>query len=194
MKRILFLLWFFSFVGWAAPEPADPQLVQMINEGRDEENTLKPEQIRVVHPASFPEVTMVGFVVGSNDCILGQAVVEGKLVGPTEACGIALRNRGWVEATGAQKVELAMQWLSEAQLAFGDKILQEKPEGFGDRNVHFRAPETLATLTGSVRVLLWIESPPGVVPGRRFRRALYWFGKDGRMLRSSIVDTFDMAP
>ena len=192
MKRILFLLWAFSYCGWAAPELPDAKTLQLVNQGREENQMLKTEQVRVIHPTSFPEVTMIGFIVGTNDCMVGQALVDGQLVGISEACGIALRSRGWEAALGPQKIALALQWLEEAQLGFGDTIVKVKPEGFGDRNVRFRAPETLATLTGSVRVLAWIESPEGSSARRRFRRALYWFGKDGRMMRSTIVDTFDL--
>jgi hypothetical protein len=194
VKRIVFILWAFSFFVWAAPEPPDGNVMQLVNQGREEGQQLKADQVRVVHPPAFPEVTMVGFLAGSNDCLLGQAIVDDKLVGVAEACGIAMRSRGWEAAPGPQKIALAMQWLEEAQLGFGDTIVKEKPPGFGDRSVGFRAPETLATLSGSVRVLVWIEAPRSATAtsSRRFRRTLYWFGKDGRLLRSSVVDTFEV--
>lgn len=171
----------------------DAKTLQLVNQGREEGQLLKADSIRVVHPASFPEVTLIGFIVGINDCLLGQAVVDNQLVGTVEACGIALRSRGWEQAQGPQKIALAMQWLEEAQLGFGDRLVLVKPERFGDASVHFRAPETLATLTGSVRVLVWVESPPGSAPIRRFRRVLYWFGKDGRLVRSKVMETFELA-
>lgn len=192
MKRTLFLLWAFSLVGLAAPELPDAKLMTLLNQGREDNQILKAEQVRVVRPPSFPEVTVVGFVVGANDCMAGQALVDNALVGLIEACGIALRARGWEQAAGPQKIALAMQWLEEAQLGFGDTIVKVKPEGFGSREVRFSAPETLATLTGAVRVQVWIESPPGPTANRHFRRVLYWFGKDGRLLRSRVLDTYDM--
>jgi len=170
----------------------DAATLQKLNEGREEDKFLKADQVRLMTPSKFPEVTLVGFLVGPNECIVGKAIVEGKLISPGEACGIALRKRGWEQATGPAKIALATEWLEDAQLGFGERLVKSKPEGFNGKEALYSPVEALATLSGSVRIMAWIEYPPSPSPGRRFRRSLFWFGKDGRISRIRVLETLEL--
>jgi len=192
VKRFVFLLWAFSLAVWAAPELPDSKLMEMINVGREEGHLLTSDKVRVVHPADFPEVTVVGFLSGPNECLVGKALLDNKLVSPAEACGLVLRAHGWEGADGPARVALALQWLEQAQLGFGESILRSRPLHFGDKWTPYTPLDTLANLSGSVRVVCWVEKPPNGEPRRRFHKNLYWFGKDGRMLRAKVLDTFEL--
>lgn len=191
--RVFLLFCLFSFnLAWSQPVPPDARTLELINQGREEEQWLKAEQIRVVRPQAFPDLLVIGFLAGENDCLVGQVVVNNQAVVPSEACGIALRAQGWEQLQGPQKIELATKWLEQVQFAFGEQIQQVRPYGFSERLAHFHPPETLATLTGSVRITCWVSEPQGKSTARLFRRVLYWFGRDGRLLRSKIMDRVEI--
>lgn len=196
MKKIVLILWAFSLIACASPniELPDPALLEMINAGRDEKSLLKADQIRVIHPPDFPEVTLIAYVVGTNDLLLGSALMNSKIMTPNEACGLALKAKGWEQAEGQQKIALAMQWLEQAQLGFGETIVKTKPPHFGTNWVKWSDPETLANLSGSVRIIAWIESRPTGASSRRFHKNVFWFSKEGFLLRSKVVETFELDP
>lgn len=170
----------------------DPATLELINAGRDEKQLLKSDQVRVIHPADFPEVTLVAFVVGSNDLLLGSAIVNNKIMTPNEACGLALRAKGWEQADGPQKIALAMLWLEEGQLGFGETIVKTKPPHFGTNWIKWSDPETLANLSGSVRIIAWIENRPNGSGTRRFHKNVFWFSKEGFLMRSKVVETYEL--
>lgn len=176
----------------AAPEAPTPAILQMLNEGRPEEQMLKPEDVRISHPADFPEATLVGFLSGPNACLLGRVIVENKALSPGEATGVLLRQRGWETADGPEKSRLAMLWLRQGLLGFGDEVLEKKPAGFGDAETRFQPPDVLCTLSGAVRITTWIEEPPGPSSQRYFRHSLYWFARNGDLVRSKIMERFEM--
>ncbi len=169
----------------------DPSLLELINAGRDEKEVLKADQVRVLHPPDFPDVTLVAYVVGSNDLLLGSAVMNNKMMTPNEACGLAMKAKGWEQAEGPQKIALAMQWLEQAQLGFGEAIVKTRPPHFGTNWIKWSDPETLANLSGSVRIVAWIESRPGAGP-RRFHKNVFWFSKEGFLLRSKVLETYEL--
>ena len=196
MKRFLiaatFSLTVFG-VALAAPEKPGPAVLQLLNEGRPEEQHLKADQVRLVQPADFPEATLVGFLSGSNTCLLGKVIVENRAMSPNEATGILLRRRGWENADSKEKSRLAMLWLRQGLLAFGDQVVEKKPDGFGDAETRFREPEVQCTLSGAVRITAWIEEPQGSSSERYFRRGLYWFAKNGDLVRSKVLERFQVA-
>jgi hypothetical protein len=177
---------------WAAPERPDPTVLQLINQDRPDDQQVKADQVRVVRPASFPEVTLVGFLVGTNECLLGSAVIGNQPMTPAEASGVALRQRGWETADNKEKTRLSLLWVQEALLGFGETMLDKKPEGFGGRDVRFKEPEVLCTMSGAVRVIVWLEEPPSGNNSRHFRRNLYWFDKAGHMIRGRILERYEM--
>lgn len=184
-----------SLVAVAAPvTPADPATLLLVNEGRDDDQKLKPEQVKIVQAPEFEEATLVGYMAGTNSCLLGSVVIQGKLLNPKDACGALLRKRGWETAAEDEKKRLAFLWLEHAQFAFGEKVVVEKPEGWVDREARFRAPEFTPTLSGSARALVWVEEAPGMSSSRNFRRMLYWFASDGRLVRSKVVERFQTSP
>jgi hypothetical protein len=193
VKRLLFLFVALSWA-WAQPQPSQPdaKLLELVNQGREEEHKVKADQVVVLRPASFEKVLVVGFLVGQNQALLGKVMVGDQLLSPGEACGLALRAKGWEAANGAQRSALAMQWLEEVQLAFGEKVLKSKPGGFMDRDGRFHAPELTPNLNGTLRVILWLEEPLVGPDYRRIRRNLYWFGKDGRLLKARVLETQDL--
>lgn len=193
MKRFLLGLCLFAAVpACAVPEKPAPAVLQLINVGRPEEQHLTADQVRVVQPESFPEATLVGFMAGPNECLLGRVIIEGKPLTPGEASGILLRKRGWETVDANEKSRLAMLWVQDGLLAFGEKIVAKKPDGFGDKEVKFREPEVQCAMSGAVRVLVWIEEPIGPNSGRQFRRNLYWFSKEGAMVRARVTERFEL--
>jgi len=183
------------WLAWAAPvTPPDPVTLQLVNEGRDDEQKLKPEQVKIVHAPEFEEATLVGYMAGPSSCLLGSVVLDGKLFAPKDACGVLLRKRGWETAAEDEKRRLAFLWLEHAQFAFGEKVVSEKPEGWVDRESRFKKPEFTSTLSGSARALVWVEEAPGMSSSRNFRRMLYWFASDGRLVRSKVVEHFQTNP
>lgn len=166
--------------------------MEKINAGRDEKQLLKADQVRVLKPADFPEVSLIGYVIGQGDCMIGSALVDNKLVTPGEACGVALRAHGWEQANSEGKIALALQWLEGAQFGFGETLLQKRPLHFGTNWVKWSNLETLANESGSVRVVGWVELRPTPDSPRRFHKKLYWFAKDGNLLRSRILETYEM--
>lgn len=196
MKKIL---WAFCLtaaiaatLAWANPEPPDLALLEKLNAGRDEKQLLKADQVRVLKPAEFPEVALIGFVIGQGDCLIGSALVDNKLVTPGEACGVALRAHGWEQADGTGKIALAMQWLEQAQFGFGETMIKKRPPHFGSNWVKWSNPDTLANDSGSVRIVAWVELRPTPEAPRRFNKKLYWFSKEGNLLRSRILETYEM--
>lgn len=192
MKKILWAFCLTAAIAWAAPEPPDAALLEKLNAGRDEKQLLKANQVRVLKPAEFPEVSLIGFVIGQGDCLIGSALVDNKLVTPGEACGVALRAHGWEQADGPGKIALAMQWLEQAQLGFGETLVKTRPPHFGTNWVKWSNPDTLANLSGSVRIIVWVEMRPAPEAPRRFHKKLYWFSKEGNMQRSRILETYEM--
>lgn len=194
MKKILwaFCLFLTTTLGWANPEPPDAALLEKINAGRDEKQLLKADQVRVLRPAEFPEVALIGFVIGQGDCIIGSALVDNKLVTPGEACGVALRAHGWEQADGNGKIALARQWLDQAQFGFGETLVEKRPLHFGSNWIKWTNPDTLANPSGSVRIVGWVELRPQPDSPRRFHKKLYWFGKEGNLLRARILETYEM--
>jgi hypothetical protein len=193
VKRLLFgLCLLLSVPVGAAPEKPAPALLQLINEGRPDEQNVTSDQVRVIQPESFPEATLVGFMAGSNECLLGRVIIEGKSLTPGEAAGVLLRKRGWESADATEKSRLAMLWVQDGLLAFGEKIVTKKPEGFGDKDVKFREPEVQCALSGAVRVLVWVEEPLGPSSGRQYRRNLYWFSKEGAVVRARVTERFEL--
>lgn len=184
-----------SLLAGAAPvTPPDSITLQLVNEGRNDEQKLKADQLKVVQTPEFEEAILVGYMAGTNSCLLGSVVIQGKLLSPKDACGALLRKRGWETAAEEEKRRLAFLWLEHAQFAFGEKIVSEKPEGWVDREARFRAPEFTATMSGSARALVWVEEAPGLSSSRNFRRMLYWFASDGRLSRSKVVERFQTSP
>lgn len=179
-------------LAWAAPEPPDPTLLEKLNVGRDEKQLLKADQVRVLKPEGFPEVSLIGFLVSQGDCLVGSALVDNKLVTPGEACGVALRAHGWEQADGPGKIALATQWLEQAQFGFGEAMVKKRPPHFGTNWVKWSNPETLANLSGSVRIITWVELRPTPEAPRRFHKKLYWFSKEGALQRSRILETYEM--
>lgn len=167
-------------------------MLKLLNAGRAEEQQLKADQVRVVQPEAFPEVTLVGFLTGSNSCLIGRAIVDGKSVLPGEACGIVMRKHGWEAAKGEQRGQLALSWVRDALTAFGEQLVTTRPKAWRSHNPDFAAPESLCTLTGEVRLNVWLEQAPGQTESRQFRRQLYWFGPDGSLVRSRVLDTFEL--
>lgn len=193
MKRLLFCFAWLSLTwAWAQPTPADPKILEIVNRDRDDEHKLKAGQVCVLHPASFEKVLAVGFLVGQNQALLGKILIDDQLLSPGEGCGLALRAKGWESATAAQRSTLAMQWVEEVQLGFGERILTKKPPGFMDRDGRFHAPEVTPTLSGALRVVVWLEEPLMGPDYRRIRRNLYWFGKDGRMTKARVLESQDL--
>lgn len=172
----------------------DPALLELINAGRDDKQVLKSDQVRVIHPPDFPDVTLVAYVVGSNDLLLGSAIVNNKVMTPNEACGLALKAKGWEQADGQQRVNLAMLWLEQAQLGFGETLVKTKPPRFGTNWVKWSDPETLANLSGSVRIIAWIEARNNGSSTRRFHKNVFWFSKEGFLMRSKVVETYELEP
>lgn len=197
MPLLRLSLWVILLCHLAAADPVkvpDAATLQLINEGRDGGSVVKAEQVRLLTPVDFPEATLVGFVSGSTQCLLGAVIVDGQLLNPREASGVLLRKRGWESASAEEKKRLAFGWLVQCQFGFGETMLERKPSGWPERDSRFREPEFLPTLTGSARVLTWVEDPPGLSTSRSFRRMMYWFGSDGRLLRAKVVDHSQTAP
>ncbi|MBN9417090.1 hypothetical protein ABS71_02200 [bacterium SCN 62-11] len=194
MKKILwaFCMILTTTLTWAAPEPPDAALLEKINAGRDEKQLLKADQVRVLKPADFPEVSLIGYVIGQGDCLIGSGLVDNKLVTPGEACGVALRAHGWEQADSQGKIALALQWLEHAQFGFGETLLQKRPLHFGTNWVKWSNLETVANESGSVRVIGWVELRPTPDSPRRFHKKLYWFSKEGNLLRSRILETYEL--
>ncbi len=176
---------------WAAPEQPDSALLAKLNVGRDEKLLLKANEVRVLKPADFPEVSLIAFVLSRGDCVVGSALVNDTLVTPSEACSVALRAHGWEQADGPAKIALALQWLEQAQLGFGETMVKTRPPHFGSNWVKWSNPDTLAQASGSVRIIVWVEMPPAPEAPRRFNKKLYWFSKEGK-LHSRILETYEM--
>lgn len=193
MKRFVLAFCLFSAVpAFSAPEKPLPALLELLNEGRPDEQRVTADQVRVLQCESFPEATLVGFLAGPNECLLGRVVIGGKALSPAEASGLLLRKRGWENADQNEKTRLAMLWIQDGLLAFGEKVLSKKPEGFGDKEVKFREPDVQCAASGAVRVLVWIEEPLGPSTTRHYRRNLYWFNKEGAVVRAKVMERYEL--
>ena len=171
----------------AQPAPPDPSILELLNQGREDAEFLRAEQVRVLKPKSFPEAMAVGYVVGSNDCMVGTIVFEGRPCGVAEGSARILRKHGWEKASPDERARLARLWLEEVQFGFGEMMLATRPEGFPAK-ASFQAPEVAPMMSGAVRIVTWVQEPPGVSLQRVFRRNLFWFGREGGLMQSRVLE------
>ena len=159
----------------------------MLNQGREEEELLRSEQVRLLKSKSFPEATAVGYVVGSNECLVGTILVDGLKCSLAEGSARVLRKYGWEKVTPEERARLARLWVEEVLLGFDESMLQSKPEGFPAKTP-FQSPEVVSMLSGTVRIIAWVQQPPGASLGRVYRRNLYWFGREGGLMQSRVLE------
>lgn len=171
----------------AQPTPVDAPTLELLNQGREDDSLLAPEQVRQLKPKSFPEATVIGYVVGSNDCIVGTILVEGRVCGVAEGSARVLRKRGWEKATADERVRLARLWLEEVQLGFGDTMMVARVDGFPPKTP-FLPPEMAPMLSGAVRVVTWVQEPPGASMQRVFRKNLFWFSREGALAQVRVLE------
>lgn len=171
----------------AQPVPPDAATLELLNQGREDEELLRTEQVRLLKPKSFPEATAVGYLVGANDCMVGTILVEGLRCSLAEGSARVLRKYGWEKALPEERARLARLWVEEVLLGFGESMLQSRPDGFPAKTP-FQAPEVVPMLSGAVRIIAWVQQSPGASLGRVYRRSLYWFGREGGLMQSRVLE------
>jgi hypothetical protein len=181
-----------SAPGWsqeAAGAGEMSTVLNLVNSGRPANEKVPAERIHIAHPKSFPKATLVGFFTGSRGVLLGDIMVDGKLYVANSAAPLLLQQAGWDKASGPERQALALQWLDECVLAFGDTLLRTTPSKTGDAaKIKPLAVQSLGD--GGVRVNGWIQEDPGRNSGQFYRRILYIFGPHGQIVRGRQIDRF----
>ena len=165
----------------------------LINQGRPVQEQVPAGRLHVAHSKSFPEATLVGFFTGSRSVILGDVIIDGKVYTANSAATLLLQKAGWEKASPPEKQALALAWLDECVLAFGETLLRTAPAKYGD--LARIKPVALKSLgDGSVRVIGWVQEDPGLNTGTFYRQIHYIFGPQAQVVRSRIVDRFYQEP
>jgi hypothetical protein len=178
-----------------APAPSSSEMqtvLSLVNEGRSSSTKVTASQLRLVHPADFPAVTLVGFFTGSRSVLLGSVVLKGKLVPPNRAAQLLLQQAGWGNASGLERAKLAQRWLEEGILAFGETLVKVKPKGEDAAKIH--VPSIRALGDGGVRIIAWVEEDPGRSLGTYYRRCYYIFGAHGELSHAQVLDRIYIPP
>ncbi|MBI3925253.1 MAG: hypothetical protein HY319_06905 [Armatimonadetes bacterium] len=178
----------------AGPAPglpgfSDQQVLQAINAGREQAHQVEPEQVRIARPSQMADVTLVGYSKGDG-YLLGTVFLGAQSYRPEEAARLWLTGAGWTRTDAAARAALARRWVQEVMLAFGECLIEQDPgRPFGAPNPDFSPVLERADADGGVILVGWIREPSGVL-GDIYRRSLFHFGSDGRLVRVRMLDRF----
>lgn len=167
---------------------SDDQVLQAINQGRDEEQRVRADGLKIVRPEEMPGVTLVGYSTGKGSHLLGTVFIGDKPHAPRAAAQVWLASAGWDEAAADERLTLAKRWVDLVMMGFGDRLVEVDPGGFGGSAPEFTAPVGRVTGDGGVVLVGWIQEASTTVKGKMYRRTLYQFGSDGSLARVKMLE------
>jgi len=186
---LLFLLLLISAPALA--DMTDTQVLAALNAGRPSKEQLTAKNVRILRPEGLEGVVLVGFLTGSRGALLGTVFVDGQKMSPGDACRAVLAKLGWEKASPAERQKLALTWVEKAQLAFAEELIQQKNADFQLKDApKFEAPKLESTAAGGVRLQAWIREDSGTTSGTNYRKSIYLFDADGKMVRARQMEQY----
>lgn len=173
----------------APATPRDREILRALNEGRA--YTLSDHDVRLEHPASFPETTLVGFFANDRGYSLEAVFIGLKRYTPKEAAPLVLASAGWSKRSGAAREKLALAYETEVRHAFGATMLTSCPEDLGRQGVDFTPPVAKGLDDGGVEVRYWSQAPAGMRPVSTYHLHVDRFSADGQV-RGSVERSLEV--
>ena len=174
----------------ALADLTDAQILSALNSDRSGKELVTAKNVRILRP-ELEGVILVGFLTGTRGALLGTVFVDGQKMIPGDACKAVLGKLGWEKAGSADRQRLARLWVEKAQLAFEETLIDEKVPDFQLAGApKFEKPKLESTAAGGVRLQGWIREDAGTQPGTNYRKAIYLFDADGRLVRVKMMDQY----
>ena len=145
------------------------------------------DQACIARPSTFDAVVVVGRAIAGPPCVLTGVFVHGHWLVGDVAVMQALASRGWSDATGPMRRQLALDWTREVMYAFGPAILEDAPPTFtGPTAPKFSAPYVESGEHESTIVTLWVQEAPTASGAPRYGRQRLTFADDGTVTTQRI--------
>lgn len=192
MPRFLVVLLFIASLSAAAlADLTDQQILSALNAGRSAKEQLTAKSVRILRPEGLEGVALVGFLTGGRGALLGTVFVDGQKMAPGDACRVVLGKLGWEKASAAERQKLARTWVEKAQLAFAEELVTERNADFQSKDApKFEPPKLESTAAGGARLQAWIKEDSGTTSGTNYRKSIYLFDADGKMVRVRLMDQY----
>lgn len=140
-------------------------------------------------PKELPNIIIIGGFAHDRGCILTEAFVDKKYVNKKDNLSqVALKSLGWEKADSDKREELALNWVKNGLLAFGNP-LEKATKHFNDSQ-KFEKPTSSKQGDNSIKVTLWIKHPAGMVCEDAYSKVGYNFSTDGKFTKRDQISGF----
>lgn len=151
----------------------DPGLSKYLESARG--RGLPKDHACVARIPLFPGVVMVGDFAYDRGCMGADFVIDCKLVDPAPKPSDLLARVGWAKATGAQRIEIAKEYVRELALGNEGSITSQPTE-----------PQWKVLDGGGVEGVMWVVEPSGMRRGVDQDEIRFTFAADGTLKREVL--------
>lgn len=140
-------------------------------------------------PKELPNIILIGGFAHDRGCILTEAFVDKRYVNKKDNLSeVALKFLGWEKADSDKRAELALNWVKNGLLVFGNP-LDKATEHFNDSQ-KFEKPTSSKQKDDSIKVTLWIKHSAGMVCEDAYSKVGYNFSSDGKLIKRDGISSF----